>query len=425
MIQHDFPRLRETYTEFTLPNGLRVRVLHKPEFHKLYAFLGVNYGSVDTVYRLDGETRTTPDGVAHYLEHKMFDLPRGNAMEGFAALGGSPNAFTGYGVTAYYVQTTQAYEENLALLLEMVLTPCFTQESVEKERGIIAQEINMYADSPDSRLYELLNELLYPGNPLAVPIAGSVESIQDITAQTLRDCYDAFYRPENMLLVVEGNLSPERVREVAEPLCQVPMGAPAASRFQELPTPPQPGRVLEVQMDVSMPTFALAYPLPDAPFGDGKGEAAGDLAAELLAGESSPLYRRLYEGGLIDASFSPGYEGLRRKGSLVFSGDSRDPKAVAEAIRAEAVRLRREGIHPADLGRVKKSFLGRRIRDLDSFSGTCYRICGSDFDGVEYLDFPALFDSVTPEDVLEQLSYIDRDREALVIINQKEEASCT
>lgn len=420
MKHFDYPRIRESYDETVLPNGLRIRVVHKPEFDKLYAMLAVNYGSMDLEYLEAGQRVNTPAGVAHYLEHKMFDIPEGNAMQRFSALGGSPNAFTGYGMTAYYVQTTQNPEENLRLLLEMVFSPYFTEESVEKERGIIAQEIKMYADSPDSRLFELLFEKTLPGHPLSVPIAGSVESIRDISAETLLRCYEAFYRPENMILCVEGNLSPERVVEIAESV-ELHQSARSIQMRQTIPAvePPELG-LHRVFMDVSMPMFAAGFRIPDISHGDDRTETVADLTMELLCGESTTLYQRLYEQGLIDSGFSSGYEGVRNIAMLSASGDSDEPETVLREICLEAERIRRSGIDPSDLERVKKALIGRRIRDLDSFAGTCSRLCDSFFDGTDCFGFPKTVASVTEADILNLMQYISEDRMTLVVIAPKE-----
>lgn len=417
----DYPRIRECYEETILPNGLRVRVIHKPEFDKLYAMLAVNYGSVDMDY-LDGDRAVhTPAGVAHFLEHKMFDIPDGNAMQRFSALGGSPNAFTGYGMTAYFVQTTQAPAENLLLLLEMVLTPWFTEESVEKERGIIEQEIKMYADSPDNRLFELLFEKALPGHPLSVPIGGTVESIGEITDQTLYQCYEAFYRPENMILCVEGNLSPEDVVRTAASV--------SAERKEKqirklsLTARAEPAETGEhrVEMDVSMPMFAACFPIPDIALGDDRTEIVADLTMEILTGESTALYQRMYEQGLIDSGFSAGFEGVRNKAMLSVSGDSDDPAAVLREICGEAARLRQEGVDPSDLDRLKKAMFGRRIRELDSFSGTCSRLCDSFFDGTDCFRFPESISSVSEQDILAMLQYVTEDHMTLVVIAPKED----
>ena len=202
MREMTFPRIGERYFEEKLPNGLTVRIVPKKGFAKKYAFLAVDFGSIDTSFTFEGKQYRVPDGIAHYLEHKMFDLPEGNAMDLFAACGAYPNAFTSYDVTAYHFTCTENFEEGLRILLRMVLTPYFTEESVEKERGIIAQEIRMYEDSAHSNVSEALFAAMFRNHPVKVSIAGTVESIEDITAQMLYDCYDAFYRPCNMILCV-------------------------------------------------------------------------------------------------------------------------------------------------------------------------------------------------------------------------------
>ena len=180
-----YPRLDETLCKKVLPNGLTVMVVPKPGFSRKIAYFMTDYGSIHTAFTLDGVHHTTPAGVAHYLEHKMFDLPDRDVTAEFAALGASPNAFTSYGVTAYYFTCTENFYPALRLLLEFVSTPYFTEESVEKERGIIAQEILMYADSADSVVMETMNRGLYQHHPIRNSIAGTVESIQDITPQVL------------------------------------------------------------------------------------------------------------------------------------------------------------------------------------------------------------------------------------------------
>ena len=211
-----YSNLGETVVEERLSNGLLVRIVKKPGFSKAHAFLAVNYGSMDTKFEKNHVQYSSPQGVAHYLEHKMFDMPEGNIMQLFSKYGGNPNAFTSYDITAYYVECTSHFRENLELLLQYVSTPYFTQESVEKERGIIAQEIKMYEDNPDSRLYENLFAALYTHHPIRHSIAGTVKSIGEITAQTLYDCYHGFYIPQNMMLCVVGDVDCDTVLKLAE-----------------------------------------------------------------------------------------------------------------------------------------------------------------------------------------------------------------
>lgn len=418
-----YPKLGEQFYEQKLPNGLCVRVIPKPGFARRYAFLGVNFGSIDTHFTLDGREYRVPDGIAHYLEHKMFDLPEGDATEQFAAHGGSPNAFTSYTMTAYYFDCTEEFEENLRILLRLVTVPYFTPESVEKERGIIAQEIRMYEDSAESRVYEDLFRGMFAVHPVRVPVAGTVESISEITPQALYDCHAAFYRPGNMILCVAGDVDPEAVVRIARELtpeasAPLPVRDYGAAEALSCPMPIQ-----QRVMEVAMPTFAFGFkcapPAPDALM---HREVLGDLAAEILAGESSELYQRLYERGLIDAGFSVGYESVKDACLLSASGDSTDPEAVQRALLSEAAHIAKNGVDPAQFARLVKSALGRRTRDLDSFESICYLMGGSYyFDGVDYLRFPEVYASVTPEDVRRFLAEtVQPERASLAVVRPKE-----
>ncbi len=419
-----YDRLGETLYRDRLANGLRLCIIPKPGFSRKYAFFAVNYGSIDTSFTLDGKKMRTPDGVAHYLEHKTFDTERGNALQMFAERGASPNAFTSYSMTAYYFDCTEDFEDNLRLLLEFVSTPCYTEQSVRKERGIIEQEIRIYEDSAESRVYENLFACLYASHPVRVPIAGTVESIQAITADTLNECHRAFYSLPNMMLCVVGDVDPAAVREIAETL---PNGAGSAGDRDYGPAEdPSPVRTrCETSMEIAMPTFAVGFKgCPAAPGAETmRREFIGELAAEVLMGEASELYQRLYELGLIDAGFSSGYEGLPGAAMLTAGGDSRDPDAVCAAIVAEAERICSEGVDEALFARLKKSGLGRRLRDLDSFESICYRQCAYAFEGCDYYSFPEVYESVGSDDVLEFLrSTVRPEQMAVSIIYPKGES---
>ena len=418
----EYPKLGERCWQEILPNGLCVRVVPKPGFTRRYAFLGVNFGSIDTQFTLGGVRHRVPDGIAHYLEHKMFDLPEDNAMNLFAAHGGSPNAFTGYAMTAYYFDCTEEFEENLKILLRLVTEPYFTPESVEKERGIIAQEIRMYEDSAESRVVEDLFDGMFRSHPVRMPIAGTVESIAEITAQSLYDCHAAFYQPGNMVLCVAGDVDPETVVRIAREgtpaqpgvLPQRDYGAPEALSC--------PHSRMERTMEVAMPTFAIGFKCPPPESEPLRREIVGEIAAEILAGESSALYQRLYEQGLIDAGFSVGYESVKDACLLSATGDSRDPEAVLQALLDEAARIVKEGFDRAQFDRLVRSAVGRRTRDLDSFESICYLMGGSYyFDGVDYLRFPEVYASVVPEDVQSFLTETVRpERAALSVVRPKE-----
>ena len=399
-------QLRETFYEERLPNGLLIRVIPRPDFAKTYSFFATDFGSIDTKFTMDGKVYETPAGVAHYLEHKLFDMPEGNVMQQFSALGGSPNAFTGYSMTAYHVESTENWRENLELLLRYVSTPYFTEESVEKERGIIAQEIRMYEDSSGSRMYENLFAALYQHHPIRVPIAGTVESIQDITAQTLYDCHKAFYDPSNMMLCVAGPVDPALVVESArEILPKTPGGVGGRDYGPAEPLTAEKMARVDQNMEVSMPGFTVAFRCDTPKTGADilRQELVGDLAAELLVGESTAFYTKLYEDGLIDCDFSAGYEGVKTLGMLSIGGDSNEPERVVDAILKEADRLGREGADEALFQRLKRSAFGRRIRELDSFENICYRMCQSTFEGAFYYDFPDLYRSITLDETVRMI----------------------
>lgn len=337
----------------------------------------------------------------------MFDLPDRDTTQLFAALGGNPNAFTSFDITAYYVECTEHLKENLKLLLDMVFTPWFTPQSVEKERGIIAQEIRMYDDSAESKVYENMLSALYAHHPIRHSIAGTEESIGQITSQTLYDCHGAFYTPGNMILCVVGDVDPDEIFTIAE---QVKPGKAAATARNYGPAEPMTANMplVECAMEVSMPMFCLGFKAEPSLSGREAmlRDIVGDLAAEVLMGESSPLYARLYEQGLIDAGFSCGYESVRGAGLLSASGDSEEPEAVLRSILEEADLIRQSGVNEALFEQLKRSAMGRWIRGLDSFESICYRTCAYEFDGMDYFDFMDVFRSVTVQQVAEFLDRI-------------------
>ena len=419
-----YPRLDETVCRQTLSNGLKICVVPKKGFTRKAAYFMTDYGSIHTTFTLDGEQITTPGGVAHYLEHKMFDMPGRDINEEFAALGANPNAFTTYDMTAYYFTCTEHFEQSLRLLLEFVSTPYFTEETVEKERGIIAQEILMYADSADSQVFEDLAANLYEHHPIRVPVAGTVESIQAITPEILEKCHRAFYTPANMMLCVVGDVEPETVAKLAEeilPRQEQSVGIPSLGEDEQM------GCVKAISrrtMDVSMPTFQLGFKCPAGLTGEkfAHWEIVAELAAEVLFGESSSLYMKMYEQGIIDSSFGGGVETVEGTAMLTCGGDSDEPEKVRDAIIRQAQHLAQTGIDETEFARMKKSFMGRRVKDLDSFESTCFRLCAYQFENYDYFRFPESFETVEAEEVRRFLQEnIRPDRCAIAIVDPPEQ----
>ena len=404
MKKNYYPQLDETVIWEKLSNGLTVAVVPKKGFQKKLAYFVTDYGSIHTRFRLDGEEWVAPDGVAHFLEHKMFDLPRGEVSAEFAALGANPNAFTSYDMTAYYFSGAEEFQKNLELLLEFVSTPYFTEESVAKEQGIIGQEIDMVADSPDSRVFENLMEIMYGVHPVRIPILGTRQTIGKITPEVLHRCHQAFYRPDNMMLCVVGDVDAEEICATAERMLpQNPPHTVEKDTWQEPMTVLQPETTCK--MEVAMPMFQLGFKCEPQSHGEEavRLEMVGDLAAEALFGESSALYLELYEKGLIDSSFGGGFESLDGMAMLTCSGDSDDPWAVRDAILERAQQLVQEGIKEEDFLRMKRSTLGRRIKDLDSFNSTCFRLCAYHFSGFDYMEFPRVFQDIRESEIREFL----------------------
>ena len=424
MKKFEYPGLGETVSRCVLPNGLTVMVVPRPGFTKKLAYFVTDFGSIHMEFTLDGVEYRVPAGIAHYLEHKMFDLPGRDVSAEFAALGASVNAFTSYDVTAYYFSCTGHFEDNLKLLLEFVSTPYFTEESVEKERGIIDQEIGMNADNPDSQIFERLMPALFENHPVRVPILGTSETIREITPEDLYLCHRAFYNPANMTLCVVGDIEPGEVARIAEEMLPRE-AAPVGVKKMEWPeTMERPYETVEGQMEVAMPMFQLGFRCESAPNGieSIRQEVVGDLAAEALFGESSRLYLKLYEEGLIDSSFGGGFECLDGCSMLLCGGDSDEPEEVCRLILEEAERIAREGVGEEDFLRMKRSALGRRIRDLDSFDSVCFRVCAHHLSQFEYFDFPGVYEEVTAEELREFLArVVVPERMSMSVIVPKEE----
>ena len=415
-----YERLGEDLYSAVLPNGLKVYVVPRPGFSRKRAYFVTDFGSVHQDFELEGEKYHVPGGIAHYLEHKMFDLPDRDVSAELAALGASVNAFTSYDMTAYYFSCTEYFEKCLKLLLEFVSTPYFTEETVEKERGIIDQEIGMNQDAPDSRIFELLTEGMYQNHPIRVPILGTSESIRAITPELLHLCHRAFYVPSNMVLCVVGDVDPASVVAVArevlpEAYCQPGKKLPFGPEAMTCSVPLQ-----KAAMEVAMPTFQLGFKC--APTGTGeaaiRAEVIGDLAAETLFGEASELYLRLYERGDIDSSFGGGFETIDGCAMLTCGGDSEQPEAVRDAIVEQAKLLAAKPLDAASFRRMKRSAMGRRVRDLDSFDSTCFRICAYRLADFDYFEFPRIYESIREEEVRAFLAEtVTEDRCALTVIH--------
>ena len=397
----EYPATGDVLYTGTAQNGLRIRVLPKKGFSGFYAVFATDYGGTYRRFTLNGVDYDTPAGVAHYLEHKMFDLPDGdNALTLLSQNGADPNAFTASDVTCYYFHCTRLFEENLRLLLHFVSTPYFTPETVQKEQGIIGQEIHMGEDRPGTANYYSLLNLLYRHHPIREKVIGTVESIAEITAETLYACHAAFYTPANMVLCVAGDVDPDRILAVAEEELPREESAVPVVHFgeEEDLLPVERRSVLE--MPVSAPQFLIGAKLNPAENGQAlfRQQLTASLAMRLLAGPSSPFYNRLYESGLLNRSFDADVDFSTGVATVIIGGESRDPDAVFDALLEELDRVNAEGFDAALFERTRRAGIGAALRGMEDFDDVCVSLALDEFDGFCYLDYPALMASISKEE---------------------------
>lgn len=384
-----FKNIDETLISDVLPNGLKINIIPKPQFSKSYAMFTTNYGGADRRFKLAGNWIDTPAGVAHFLEHKMFDMPDGNALNVLSSRGASPNAFTSSGITAYHFESTSMFEENLRTLLSFVSTPYFTAESVQKEQGIIGQEIKMVEDNPGYVVYYNLLKCLYASNPVRDTVAGTVESIAEITSETLYHCHEVFYNPSNMTLSVVGNVDPEKVIEAAlELLPSAPGEVPERDYGEkEADTPLQ--SVKKTSMEVSAPQFLFGSRLIPEQKGCARlrQRLIGEIALRAVFGPSSPFYTRLYAEGLINSSFEYELDYTAGTAMLVAGGESRNVDGVMNELNSEILKISSEGLNKTLFENAKKAHFGSQLRVLGSFSALAQELADGAF--ADYRPFDA------------------------------------
>ena len=406
-------------------SGLDIYMIPKKNYSKSYAIFGTKYGSVDSEFVVPGETEMTsvPDGIAHYLEHKMFDQPDGsNVFDKFSKYGGNANAFTSFNMTAYLFSSTANFKENLETLLDYVQSPYFTEESVQKEQGIIGQEIRMYDDNGGWKLFFNLINCLYKEHPVKKEIAGTIESISHITADYLYKCYNTFYNLSNMALVIIGDIdTTETLKTIERAIKKV---EPFTEEIKKV-YPNEPEEIaqsyFEQSLSVAMPLFMLGFKDTDTGF-DGekllKKAIETEILMKMLFGKSSRIYKKLYEQGLINASFGTDYTYQKDYAFATLEGESKDPKKVMETVMSELEKIRSEGLSKDDFERIKKVMWGRYIRSMNDVEDYATDFLRNVFLGIDYFNYDTVYRSVTFEDVCFRLDNLFvESKAALSVIN--------
>jgi len=388
-----------------MDNGLHVYILPKPGFQKTYATFATKYGSVDNHFQVEGQEEVkVPDGIAHFLEHKMFEEPTGDIFAKFASHGASANAFTSFDQTVYLFSATEYVNENIQTLVDFVQNPYFTDQNVEKEKGIIGQEINMYADNPDWRVYFGLIEAMYQKHPVHIDIAGTVESISTITKETLYSCYNSFYHPSNMLLFVVGGVDPQEVidmvRSNQEQKDYKPQGS--IQRFFEQ-EPEQVGEARrEAKLAVSLPKCLFGFKETDVGLtGEEllRRDMTTQLMMDLLFGSSTRLFQKLYDEDLISDSFGHEYNSSPQYAFSAIGGDTKDPDQLLARIREEVDAIVQKGFDSKDFERSRKKKIGGYLRMLNSPENIAHEFTRQQFRGGDFFNMLPLYESITLEDV--------------------------
>ena len=411
----------ESYIKAVHSSGLKIYILEKPQYTSSYAIFGTKYGSIDTQFSVNGEQISVPEGIAHFLEHKLFESEDGDAFTKYAKTGAYANAFTSFDRTCYLFSCSDKFYENLDILLSFVQSPYFTEQTVNKEQGIIGQEIRMYDDSPAWRVMFNMLMNMYHNHPVRIDIAGTVESIAKIDYNLLYKCYNTFYNPSNMFICIAGNVDADKILKQidsaikqSEPLEIV--------RINEQEPETVVNSYTEQKLSVAQPMFCFGFKeKTEKPERTVKEKICTALLMELIAGETSPLYKKLVNNGLINDEFSFEHFNGHGYSALIFEGESSNPKRVAEEIKAEIQRLKEDGLDKKLFSAVRCGMYGNAIRLFNSVDGIAMQMvdcamfdCGL-FDDIKYLR------AVTLDDVYKCLLTLDCDKTVLSVINPLEE----
>jgi predicted Zn-dependent peptidase len=398
--------INEKYYYKVHKTGLPIYVFPK-KHSTAFAVIGTRYGSVDTTFKTgdDKEFFTVPDGVAHFLEHKLFEDENGNdAFVLYAQYGGNANAFTSFVRTAYLFSCTNNFNENLEVLLDFVTHPYFSEQTVKKEQGIIGEEIKMYEDNPGWRVFFNMLGAMYVNNPVRRDIAGTIESISQITPKILYKCYNSFYNLHNMALCVCGDVTPEQVEAVCDKVL-VPAADISISRMVvEEPEHINKERVT-LELEVAQPLFNIGIKdVPaETPEKAMRKSAVNEILLQLLFGKSSDFYNRHNESGLINSKFSASFEQERQFAFVEISGSCENPDGVKQAVCEEITLRKEEFFTREEFERTKKAVYANFLFNFDSTEEIATDFLSFIFADNDMLDYPAAISSVTYEEAKETL----------------------
>lgn len=427
-----FDQIDETLYHEQLDNGLDVYILPKKGFSKTYATFTTKYGSIDNRFMPQGagELISVPDGIAHFLEHKMFEKEEGDIFQQFSTQGASANAFTSFTRTAYLFSATGQVKENVQTLLDFVQSPYFTEKTVEKEKGIIGQEITMYDDLADWRLYFGLIENMYQNHPVKIDIAGTIDSISHITAEHLYTCYNTFYHPSNMVLFIVGAAEPEEMMALVRDNQSKKEFPPQQGITRHYPDEPKEAVIKErsLQMSVQKPKVLVGMKPTVTDLSGSemlKHELAMQLALELLFGRTSDFYHNAYENDLIDESYSYEFSLEQGFGYAMVGSDSNEPEKLAGEIASTIERASEMWPFGAeDLDRVRRKKIGTFLRALNSPEYIANQFTRYKFNGMDLFEVVPVLEEMEVADLQEAFASISgNDQRTIFTILPSKKAS--
>lgn len=382
-----------------LENGLTVMLVPKNTTNKKYVIWGTHFGSIDNHFIMPNtkEEVYVPDGVAHFLEHKMFEQENGtNSLDTLMALGVDANAYTTNNHTAYLFESTDNFEEALSELMDYVQHPYFTDENVEKEKGIIGQEIGMYDDDPGWILYMNALDCMYKENAIKIDIAGTVESISKIDKDVLYKCYNTFYHPSNMVMVLCGNFDAnEMLEEVKKRLVEKPKQGEIKRIYpKEEENIHMPYK--EATMEVSTPIFMIGFKDKTEKENKVKRHIAVEILMNMLIGKSSPLYQKMYKEGVLLSEPDLDYEFTDDYAHVLISGQSKEPEKLKEELLKE-IKKQKENLNEEQFERIKKKVYGDYVVEYNNISDISRMLLSDYFKGIQSFDYIEQFQTVTLE----------------------------
>lgn len=412
-------RTGEQYTYVKHPTGLDIYIWKMEDYSTTHALFGTKYGSINTKFKTKDEADfiTVPNGIAHYLEHKLFENEDCDVFSLYAKTGASANAYTSFDKTCYLFTCTDNVYESLEILLSFVQNPYFTEETVRKEQGIIGQEIRMYDDNAGWRVFFNMLQGMYHNHPVKIDIAGTVESIAQINADLLYKCYRTFYNLNNMVLSVAGNVDEDRILEMCGKLLKQSGNPELETAFE-----PEPETVCEKEvvqrLEIAVPMFNIGFKAkPETGIDALRAEIETNFALALLANSSSDFYKKLYDEGLINSSFSTEVFSGDGYCCSIFGGESRNPRLVRDRIIGEINRCKKEGFDRERFDGVKKAYYGALIRGLSDAEAIATNMLNSGMEKLSAFDVIETVAAVTFEDVEKRLEkQFDTDRVTISII---------